>query len=90
MKRYYEINFTLGRLVIKKDVNLISDNDCQFIAFRDIKSCYLMTNEEEMKKICSKTFNMPFCLHTSDRTFILFATREQERQLWLDGFDYVI
>lgn len=49
-----------------------------------------MENEIEMKKICSKTFNMPFCLQTTDRTYILFASIEDERQLWLDGFNYVI
>ena len=87
LKRFCLIDFGSARfLIMKKHSNAESAN----IAFRDIHSCFLLDDETPILSICSKTFCYPFCVKTRDRTFMLFATTAEERQLWIDGFNYVV
>lgn len=87
LKRNCIIDYVGAKFIMmKKDLVEDSTN----IQFRDILSCYRMEDESKLLKICSKTFCFPFVVETRDRSFVLFATSEDERQLWMYGFDYVI
>jgi hypothetical protein len=48
------------------------------------------TLEKHLVAVCSKKFQNPFFLKTTDRTFALYAPTYEERRMWMAGFDYVI
>ena len=76
LKRLCTIDYVGARFIImKKDEKEESSN----ISFRDIHKCYRMEDETKILKICSKTFCFPFCVETQDRSFVLFASEEDER-----------
>ena len=63
------------------------------IAFAHIQKCYIPTPKNVIKimeDIPSKTFKYPFIVKTIERMFLLFAPTEQERDMWIAGFEYII
>ena len=43
-----------------------------------------------MVAVCSKKFQHPFFVKTTQRTFALYAATFEERRMWMAGFDYLI
>lgn len=60
--------------------------------FRDIIYCTLpeKQNESILQQGCSKTFFNPFYVSTRNRLYILYAATLEEREMWIDGFNYII
>lgn len=84
LKRYYTLDF--GNAVM-----FIKDGDT--IPFRDIVRVMLpQFNQEEVfrKNVNSKTFTFPFFVKTNMRFMELYAASEEERQMWVAGFEYVL
>ena len=94
-KRYFAINFQYGTIKIyptEQDYNNKKCTDFKEILFRDIlKVQNLGANEDNsLTEKASKNFRMPFQIDTSERKFELFASSEEERKMWLVGFEYIL
>ena len=66
--------------------------EAKIIPFRNITECFLPTEkyEEGARKICSKKYQCPFFLNTVDRMFELYTSQDDERQMWVTCFNYLI
>jgi len=63
------------------------------IQFREVKSCSLTPTEDMNRGIPMPPkgiFQHFFFVITIDRVFTLYASSEEERNIWLAGFDYLI
>lgn len=76
-RRYHRIDFNTAQIVISHTENY-NGNGTQIIQFRDIVQC----NKGQLEA--------DFFLLTVSRTFELFADTDYEREMWLQGFKYVI
>ena len=85
VKRFFFLDFNLQTLFVSEDQNEMANR--KSISFHNILSC---TPCFEIKKQKSKTFNKPFMLETRGRFFELYTPSEDEREMWMAAFDYVI
>ena len=92
IKRYFELDFTAAVLTIRKTQN-DSDilNDKQLV-FGDIISVEVPEGPELTKLIYNapEKYKFPFILKTKMRDWTLYVQWQNERQMWLDGFNYAI
>lgn len=66
--------------------------EAKIIPFRNITECFLPTAkyEEGAQKICSKKYKYPFFINTVDRMYELYTSQDDERQMWVTCFMYLI
>ena len=62
------------------------------MAFREILDVIEPSGEHEIKAIKDAPKNHPYPLFvkTKDRTLVLFCQHMEERNMWIDGFIYVV
>ena len=62
------------------------------MAFREILDVIEPSGEHEIKAIKDAPKNHPYPLFvkTKDRTLVLFCQHMEERNMWIDGFTYVV
>lgn len=62
------------------------------IPFREIEEAWLPApfDEQIMQKVCSKKFMWPFYVVIKRRRYELYAVSEEDRKMWLLGFDYLV
>lgn len=96
-KRYFAINFQHGTIKIYQTESDFKNKKCtdfKEILFRDILKVHQNLATTEDNKLASdrasKNFRMPFQIDTSERKFELFASSEEERKMWLTGFEYIL
>jgi len=84
LKRFYTLDFGNAMMFVK---------DSETIPFRDITRVYMPQfgmDDVFKNAINSKTFLFPFFLKTGGRITELYAASEEERKMWVAGFEYVI
>lgn len=97
-KRYFAINFQHGIIKIyqsEADYKNFKCTDFKELLFRDILRVNSLSggSDEDVTQAterASRNFKMPFQVNTSERKFELFASSEEERKMWLAGFEYVM
>lgn len=74
--RYYILNFADAVMIIQEKKGQADPKKCKYIPFRGITECFLPTEdyEKKTKAICSKKYNFPFFVQTTDRLFELYAS----------------
>ena len=60
--------------------------------FRSILLVFItdLSQQQALKKKCCPKFAFPFFVKTTERVFEFFAATEEEREMWMAGFDYCI
>lgn len=92
-KRYFAINFQLGTInVYHTEENYKKkDPDSIEILFRDVQRLLTFGKAAEQQyEVASKNFRSPFIVQTTQRKFELFASSEEERKMWIAGFQYIL
>lgn len=82
-KRFFLLDFKKAELVIKRKQH---DEDKEIVLFGNIIRCQNM--EEDLwgpddNKFCFKVL-------TNKRDYLLYASTENEKNLWIAGFNYLI
>lgn len=68
-----------------------SDPECKEYKFRDLTQLQKLTKESEaIYDKASKNFKHPFVFVTTDRTYEVVASSEEERNMWMAGIKYVL
>ena len=94
-KRYFVIDFTIAKMFIKKDraleagPNDTPTSDVKVLPFRSILDCSKPCVTSIPSDVPKKWRHL-FMLRTIDRVFTLFAQSENEVDIWMAGFIYVI
>ena len=98
-KRFFAIDFQLGNLKIYQNEIEWKSGTCtdyKEIICRDILKCSSLgsghdddTSSKNNEK-ASKNYTVPFQLCTAERNFELYSCSEEERNMWLAGFEYMI
>ena len=83
-KRYLVIDFKYARLTIYKKKN--EEHTAREIMFRDIKEYSNM----QWKGKAGPSWCYPFFLKTTSRNYIFVAPTEEDKNIWLNAFDYLI
>lgn len=92
-KRFFVVDFRTGTISVyhTEDEYKQSNLNRKDILFRDIKQLTLFSKEAEKKyEVASKNYRFPFIVNTNERKFELFASSEEERQMWVVGFQYIL
>lgn len=91
-KRFFILDFTIANIQIKTTKEETNKENIKKVPFRNIISCYLPNakSEERIRQVCSKTYRFPFFLKTLDRMYELCSSSEEERNMWIAGFSYII
>lgn len=88
-KRYFFIDFQLALMYIQKSsTQNQKDKDVKKILFRDILDCYLPKRNVSLD--LPGDWKHVFYLKTNERTFILCAKCQDDRNMWMSGFRYII
>lgn len=91
--RYFLIDYQTGNIYIATHVEYMGNfNNCTKIPFGGVLDCSQPSELEEisLQKEMSKTYCYPFYVKTNERDFTLCAASEEERQMWMAGFKYVM
>ena len=83
------IDYTKAVVIVKKEEN---STDSQKIPFREFTEV-IPFNEEKTKASlahCHKNYKYGFWLKSNVRNMELFCNAEDEREMWMAGFKYVI
>lgn len=95
VRRYFILDYEAANLLIvdnPRDEQSVRKG--KKIVFRDILKVGLPADDQAdqvlQRKVKSNTFKFPFFLTTINREYVLFAPSQKERQIWVDGFSYVI
>ena len=85
------MDFTVATIQIKNTREEKNLDKIKHIPFRNIIDLILPSDLDEKVILCrcSKTYKFPFFLHTIDRKFELCASSENERKMWMSGFNYI-
>ena len=60
------------------------------IDFKDVKDCYVMSQEsQKVLGNASKNFKLAFYVETTNRTFELYTTSDEERDMWMTAFKFI-
>lgn len=91
VKRYYIVDFSSATMFIKEEYTQKKE-EAKKIAFREILEVIEPSGEFEIKAIknAPKNHPYPFYLKTKDRTLVLYCQKMEERNMWIDGFNYVV
>ena len=88
-KRYFVIDFQLAILQIQKDKKVkFDDPNNKKVLFRDILDCYLP--KKDVSYDLPGKWKHVFYLKTTERIYILCAKCEEDRNMWMAGFRYII
>lgn len=80
-------------MLVKHDRNdSIQSKNSKLIPFRDIKQCTLpLTPDLQGSQADSREpFVYMLELETSERLFYMYVTSIEEREMWVDGFQYIL
>ena len=87
-KRYFVVDFQSAIMTIKHERDSKDPSDIKRILFRDILDCYLpkKLNNQAMPK----GWEHGMYLQTRERLFFLCAKCEEDRNMWMSGFRYLL
>ena len=91
VKRYYIVDFSSATMCMKDEYTQKKE-ECKKMAFREILEVIEPSGEFEIKAIkdAPKNHPYPFYLKTKERTLVLYCQKMEERNMWIDGFIYVV
>jgi hypothetical protein len=87
-KRYWVIDFQTAIMTIQKEKEDKHQSENKKILFRDILDCYLPKTDIEDQ--LPKNWEHAIYLQTRDRLFVLCARTEEDRNMWMAGFRYLL
>ena len=85
------VDFSSATITMQHKRELDMSKDTLF-NFRDVKECYLPSKDilEKISDIAPWSYTFPFYVEIKDRKYLLFVFSEEEREMWVHGFTYVI
>lgn len=91
-KRFFIISFErkIVHILHKENQSPAEYDKVQLIHFKDIKEC-IRVKDESQKVLgqASKNFRFAFYLDTTYRTYELYTTSIEERDLWHSAFQFI-
>lgn len=87
-KRYFTIDFQTAIMTIMKDKENKNPKENKKVLFRDILDCYLP--KEDIDDQLPKGWEWSIYLQCRERLFVLCAKTEEDRNMWMAGFRYLL
>ena len=90
-KRYFRVDFTKAVIVISHNKDEKQGSGVKIVPFREVNKIARFKPEYERAQlvVCHKKYRYGFQVQTNSRIYELYTTLDDEREMWLTGFEYV-